>query len=159
MNDLNEIINRIKEEKPIKLSMDSSKSLVIISVLFVWVASFLLIRNYFISMGLNVILAGIVLLVLNVFMIYQFFRISDARLEGRSLKLKKILGSEINIDIDEIVKIRSFSAKSTKYTTIRYVVGEKINKALIVNSDSALFGREISAGDVLKKAKEIYKKQ
>ena len=159
MNDLVKLKRKIEQGEPIKLSSGFTKAGAISAVLLVLVVAYFMAPQMFNkSDGLqaNVIVAGILFLVLIFLAFYQLIFASEAELTGKKLKLKKVIGKVYEINVDQIEKIRSFRSKSTKYTIIRFKTNNGLTeKALILNSNSILFGKEVTAGEAIEMAQKI----
>lgn len=75
---------------------------------------------------------------------------------ARPLHLNNVIGKKYKVDVGQITKISSFRLKTTKYTQLRFTDEQgQAQKALILSSNSILFGKQATAGDVLKLAQKI----
>ena len=70
--------------------------------------------------------------------------------------MKKVIGKKYEVDVSQVEKVSSFQSKSTKYTTVKFKDNNgNPEKALILNSNSIIFGKEVTAGEVIKLAQQI----
>ena len=99
--------------------------------------------------------AGLLLLALIYLTVYQLIFATEAELKGKTLKLKKVIGKKYEINVNQVEKISSFQTQSTKYTNIQFKDNNgNPERALILNSNSILFGKEVTAADVIKLAQQ-----
>lgn len=153
MKDLENVINELKKGRQIELTWSATFVVTKIMAIAALVASIVFLVNLTnISEKTGYFLAFIIFL--NVYACLNFYFTSKASLKGKMLSIKKIFREEKEIPIDTIVRIWSFALKSTYYTIIKYELEGKIDWALIINSNSWIFGRELSAADILKAAKK-----
>jgi hypothetical protein len=90
--------------------------------------------------------------------IFQFVYVSNVILEGDKLIIKKLFRKTEVIFLSQIVDISTFKLKSTKYTFLKYNIDEyKDSKALILNSNSVLFGKQDTLKDLLEYTKTKHK--
>ena len=159
MKDLEKLVEQIKKEQTIYLSSDFTKGGAIIGVIFVVGASFFIVPKLFdTSEGFqfNILIASALLLVLGAFAVFQLMYAAEAKLRGKKLILNKVIGKNYEVDVSQIEKISSFKSRSTKYTYLKFKgMDGNPEKALIFNSNSILFGKETSAGDVIKLAQQV----
>ena len=159
MDDLEKIAKKIEQEQRIQLSSDFTKVGAITGIIAgVGAAVFFSYEVLTISGPLqwNKLLAGVLGFVLFFLTLYQLMYAAEADLKGKKLNIKKVIGKSYEIDVNQVTKLSSFNSKSTKYTLVRFTAPTgKLEKALILNNNSILLGREIVAGDVIKLAQQI----
>ncbi|MTB51713.1 hypothetical protein [Lewinella sp. W8] len=159
MQDLGKLREKIQKGQTIQLSSDFTKGGTYITIgISIIAAIFLTPKILDSSEGLqtNILLAGVMLLVLVALAIYQLLYAAEAELRGKKLTLKKITGKEFVIDVNQVNKTSSFQSRSTKYTILKFVDGSgNPETALIMNSNSILFGKEVTAGEVVKLAQQL----
>lgn len=87
---------------------------------------------------------------------YQLLHAADAKLKGKQLILKTVLGKEYQIHVNQIQNVSGFALKSTKYTIIKFAdIDNTLRTILILNSNSIIFGRETSAKDIIQIAQQL----
>jgi hypothetical protein len=159
MEDLETLKQQIKHGEEIKLSSDFTTSGVILGLIVGLLGSAVLfskIFNNLVDFKANILFAGVLMIVLLLLVLYQAAYAVTAKLEGKQLILKKVLGGRTELDVQQVHKISTFALKSTKYTNIKYTDSSgNTGRALIMNSNSLLFGREVSAGEIIKLAQAL----
>ncbi len=159
MRDLEKLREKIQKEQTIQLSSDFTKGGAILGVVISVVAAFFLvpkILNNPDGFQTNMLIAGLLLLVLIFLTFYQLIFAAEAELKGKKLKMKKVIGKEYEVDVSQVEKVSSFQSKSTKYTIVKFKdINGNPEKALILNSNSIIFGKEVTAGEVIKLAQQI----
>ena len=159
MRELERLKEKIQKEQTIQLSSDFTNGGAILGVVISVVAAFFLvpkILNNPEGFQANMLIAGLLLLVLIFLTFYQLFFAVEAELKGKKLKMKKVIGKKYEVDVSQVEKVSSFQSKSTKYTTLKFKDNNgNPEKALILNSNSIIFGKEVTAGEVIKLAQQI----
>ena len=159
MRNLEQVKEKIEKEQIIYLSSNFTKAGAIIGVLAAIAAAVIFLPKIFTNpegFKFNLLLVGILTIVFLALAFYQLIYAADAKLKGKKLILKKVIGTSYEIDVNQVEKVSTFKSKSTKYTTVSFK-GNNGNpeKALILNSNSIIFGRETSAGDIIEFAKSV----
>ena len=154
MEEFEDIINEIKQGKQIELSWTSTTLATKFAAITVLFADFFFIY-FFKCIEQNVIIIIALFVFLNIYAGLQFFYSCEAYLKGKTLSIKKVFRKEININIETILEVNSFTIKSTKFTIIKYELDGRFEWASITNSNSIIFGIEYSAAEIIKIAKNI----
>ena len=159
MRELEKLREKIHNEQTIQLSSDLTKGGAIFGVVISVVVAFFLIPIILgNSDGLqaNILIAGLLLIVLIFFAFYQLIFVAEAELKGKRLKMKKVIGKRYEIDVGQVKKVSSFKSKSTTYTTVKFKDDNgNSEKILILNSNSIIFGKGVTAGEVIKLAQQV----
>lgn len=159
MRNLEQVKETIEKEQIIYLSSNFTKVGVIIGALAAIATAIIFLPNIFTNpdgFKFNFFLLVILIMVFLGLAFYQLIYAAEAKLKGKKLILKKVIGTTYEIDINQVEKVSTIKSKSTKYTTVTFK-GNNGNpeKVLILNSNSILTGREVSAGDIINFAKTI----
>ncbi len=159
MKSVEQLANEIAAGKTVQLSSDFTKGGAILGVLSALGAAAFLAPKFFNNpegVKWNVVFAGVLFLGLIYLTFYQLVFAAEASLKGKKLVLKKVIGKQYEIDVSQVEKLKSFQSKSTKYTLLHFRGNDgKPEKALILNSNSILFGKEITAGEVIQLAQQL----
>lgn len=153
-----EITNDLKNGTPLQLSMRYSKGLVIFN--FVLVALFLLCfaDRFDLSNGIKTrqVIALIFLGLLLALVTYQLLFSQYAEIRGKRILLRNLFGKEQEIDLNQVTKVSSFRLRRTIYTHLIFTNDHgNQERALILNSNSALFGKEVAASEIIRLAQEV----
>lgn len=154
MKDIESVMLEVKKSRQIELTWSATflvTKLMTITVLAASIAFFVNLTNLSGTAGFVLVF----IIVLNAYAGLNFYFTSKASIKGKTVTIKKIFRQEIGFPIEAIKRIRSFALKSTNYTLIKYDWNGKSDWALIVNSNSWIFGRELPASDILRAAKKI----
>lgn len=109
---------------------------------------------------MGMVLAGVILLVLIGFMVYQFIYVCDARIINNKIVLKKKFRPEKTYSFDKIGYPSSFQIKRTRYITVQMKNDDNTSeKYLIVNSTSILSFENKDAEQVLISLRNNVEKQ
>ena len=109
--------------------------------------------------AIQMAIGGLLLIILG-FSIYQLLVMSTATLEGKKVRLRKVLGKSYTFELKDIEKASSFALKNTRYTLLKFTdTDQKQQKVLLINSRSLLFGSEPSAKEIITLAQELYATQ
>lgn len=159
LQDLQQIRQMIQQGQKVRLSTKFTKPGTLLTAVFVAGFSFFILPTivWDISLGnMGLLLAGILMLVMIGFALFQLIYAAEATLEGKQLFLKKVMGGSYDLNVSQVEKISSIKLRRTKYTFIKFIDSQGItSKALIMNSNSAIFGVEPGAGDVIKMAQQM----
>lgn len=108
------------------------------------------------GLSTNMLMAGGLTAALMAFAVFQTLHAAEAELKGKKLVLRKVIGPKYEVDVSRVVKMSSFNTQSTKYTLVRFQAEDGTEqKALIIGSNSLLFGRDHSAEDVIRLAQSV----
>jgi hypothetical protein len=158
MSNSNSYRMELERELPIQLSSDWTKFIVIGSVVVGVLGSLFVFLVFDRSKGTPTtqFIGTIGLIAIVGLVIYQLVIAAEAVLVAKNLTLNKIIGKEYDINVDDIEKLSSFSTRRIKYTFIRFVDDEgKTQRALILNSNSFIYGKEDTAIDIIKEAQSL----
>lgn len=103
---------------------------------------------------IGMLIAGVILLAMVGFLIYQFKFVSHAKIENNKLVFTKQFSAPEVYSFDQIDEVSSFRLKNTKYTTVKMKNRHNtIDKYMIINSKSLLFKDKVDAESELKRLK------
>lgn len=159
MWELENIRESIRKKEAIQISTRFTKwgtvlsaFILIPAVLSLW----LLLTSNLGSRGASQILAMLLLLVITCLIVFQTIFAAEAVLEGKQLFINKILGPKYELDVSQIDKISHFQLKRTQYTIVKFHDNQGIaGTALIMNSNSIIWGKEVPAAEILKMAQQM----
>lgn len=159
MWELENIRESIRKKEAIQISTRFTKWGTVLSafitipaVLSLWV----LVTSNLGSRGATQILVMLLLLVITGLIVFQTIFAAEAVLEGKQLFINKILGPKYELDVSQIDKISHFQLKRTQYTIVKFHDNQGIaSTALIMNSNSIIWGKEVPAAEILKMAQQM----
>ncbi|QKG78886.1 hypothetical protein [Tenuifilum thalassicum] len=150
------LMRDLEKGRPVKVSSDFSFFGAFIGLIIVLLYSFILFAimkdpsTEFNKLALPLIFYFIILGLT----IYQFIFVSKVFLVGNKLLIKKIFRKKETVLLNQIQNISTFRLKNTKYTIVSYKLDNGLeSKALILNSNSVLFGKQETLEDLLEYAK------
>lgn len=156
MEDLEQIKTDLENGYTVELSSSFTRAGAIFTVLAVGFIAVILLAVIETAPMSKKLIAGSVLALLVYLSLYQLIYAATAELEGKLLRLKKVIGKRYEVDVNQVEKVSMFSLKNTKYSIIRFKDNEgNPAKALILNSNSLLFGVDVAAGEVIKMAQKM----
>ncbi len=146
------LMRDLEKGRPVKVSSDFSFFGAFFSLAIVILFSMVIFHNKVAGLPIVIYIALLGLC------IFQFAYVSKVILEGDKLIIKKLFRKSEVINLSQIVNISTFKLKSTKYTFLKYNIDEyKESKALILNSNSVLFGKQDTLKDLLEYSKSKQK--
>ena len=161
MWELENIRDSIRKKEAIRISSGFTKWGTVLSV-FILIPAILSVW-ILVSSSTNVfhsratfILATFLLLVISGLVAYRTIFTAEAVLEGKQLFLNKLFGPKYELDVSQIDKISYFRMRRTQYTFISFHDNQGIaSKALILNSNSVIWGKEVPAAEILRMAQQM----
>lgn len=160
MDNYENLKNLILNGQPVRISTTitsfsviGSAAVILLAVLFIGPPVFHSVINAP-KPGIGISFLFMILLVSLV--LYQLVFAAHADLTGRRLTLSKLIGPAYEIDVDQVEKISSFRLRGTIYTNLKFRDDMGIlHRALILNSNSLFFGRDVPSGILIKLAQTI----
>lgn len=156
MEDLEQIKTDLENGYTVELSSGFTRAGAIFTVLAVGFLAVILLAVIEAGTMSKKLIAGSVLALLVYLSLYQLIYAATAELEGKQLRLKKVIGKRYEVDVNQVEKVSMFNLKNTKYSIIRFKDNNgNPAKALILNSNSPLFGVDVAAGEVIQMAQKM----
>ncbi|MEZ4917750.1 MAG: hypothetical protein R2792_01495 [Saprospiraceae bacterium] len=86
-----------------------------------------------------------------IFLCYHALHVADARLEGRTLYLNKILGDDYKVDASDVLKMRSLKSKGTQYTYVHFTDRLGNKQRVLILRKSPMFSIQKYGTDLTRK--------
>jgi len=159
MWELEIIRERIRKKEAIQISTRFTKwgavlsaFILIPAVLSLW----MLVSSNLRDRSVTQMIAMLLLFLLSCLIVFQTIFAAEAVLEGKQLFINRILGPKYELDVSQIDKISYFRLSRTQYTIVKFHDNQGIARtALIMNSNSIIWGKEVPAAEILRMAQQM----